>query len=150
MSELRTLEQRKIDVLAALERNADMWLASADSTGHPHLIAASTWWDGKLLTVATTAASRTVGNLVGTGRARFAVGAPSDVIVIDAELEGSTPAGEAAPDLADGFVRAVGWDPRNVSDGWVLYMFRPTRIQAYRGYGELEGRDVMRHGRWIE
>jgi hypothetical protein len=31
----------------------------------------------------------------------------------------------------------------------VFFRLRPTRIQAYRGYGELEGRDVMRGGRWV-
>jgi hypothetical protein len=59
------------------------------------------------------------------------------------------PAGEAEPRLAEGFAKGVGWDPREVGDGWVFYRFRPTRIQAYRGYDELDGRDVMRDSRWL-
>jgi hypothetical protein len=29
-------------------------------------------------------------------------------------------------------------------------MLRPTRIQAYRGYDELEGRDVMREAELVQ
>jgi len=42
----RKLDQRKTDVLAALNKQADLWLATADMTGRPHLIAISAWWDG--------------------------------------------------------------------------------------------------------
>jgi hypothetical protein len=34
-----------------------------------------------------------------------------------------------------------------VGAGWAFYRLRP-RIQAYRGYDELERRDVMRNSRW--
>ena len=47
-------------------------------------------------------------------------------------------------DLAKAF-----WDPREVGEGWTFYRLRPTRIQAYRGYDELEGRDVMRGSAWL-
>jgi len=82
----RKLDQRKTDVLAALNKQADLWLATADMTGRPHLIAISAWWDGSKVIVATTGGSRTA---------------------------------------------------------------MPSRIQAYRGYDELSGRDVMRDGRWL-
>jgi hypothetical protein len=29
------------------------------------------------------------------------------------------------------------------------FRLRPVRVQAYRGYDELEGRDVMRDGDWL-
>jgi hypothetical protein len=51
--------------------------------------------------------------------------------------------------VAEGFSRAVGWDPREVGEGWAFFRLRPLRIQAYRGYDELEGRDVMRGSRWL-
>lgn len=149
MSELRSTQQRKADVQAVLERNGDAWLATADSSGGPHLIPVSAWWDGESIAFATRVPSSTARNLDGAGRpARFAFGAPDDVIVVDAELVDSRSTGADAR-LTDGFVAAVGWDPRGESGDWWLFRLRPTRIQAYRGYGELAGRDVMRGSRWL-
>jgi hypothetical protein len=79
---------------------------------------------------------------------RLAAGAPNDVVMIDARVVESV-AANAAAEVADGFAIAVGWDPREVGDGWAFYRLRPTRIQAYRGYDELEGRDVMRRSTWL-
>jgi len=79
---------------------------------------------------------------------RLAAGSPADVIMIDAGVIETVPASEA-PELADGFTIAVGWDPRAVAEGWAFYRLRPIRIQAYRGYDELEGRLVMRNSRWL-
>jgi hypothetical protein len=148
MSDLRTVEARRADVLVALEAQRDLWIATADTSGKPHLIAASAWWDGTDLVVATRGDSRTASNLVVGSEVRLAAGSPADVIMVDARVVDSVPAGEAG-ELADGFTIAVGWDPREVGEGWVFYRLRPTRIQAYRGYDELEGRFVMRNSRWL-
>jgi Pyridoxamine 5'-phosphate oxidase len=148
MPELRTVEARKADVLTALESQQDMWLATADAAGRPHLIAVSAWWDGTDLVVATTAGSRTGSNLAAGPTVRLAAGAPNDVIMIDARVVESV-AANLAPEVADGFAIAVGWDPREVGEGWAFYRLRPTRIQAYRGYDELEGRDLMRDATWL-
>ena len=152
MGELRSVATRKAAVLGVLEGQRDLWLATADRTGRPHMIAVSAWWDGTDLVVATTAASRTARNLAGGTEVRLAAGAPDDVIMIDATVVESVAATEAA-ELADGFAIAVGWNPRDVQEqsghGWVFYRLRPTRIQAYRGYDELEGREVMTNSRWL-
>jgi hypothetical protein len=148
MSDLRSVEARKADVLGVLEGQRDLWLATGDRSGRPHLIAVSAWWDGTDLVVATTAASRTAANLAGSPHVRLAAGAPEDVIMIDATVVESVAANEAA-ELADGFAIAVGWDPRGVGEGWAFYRLHPTRIQAYRGYDELEGRNVMTNSRWL-
>jgi len=108
MTELRTVEARKAEVLAALERQGDLWLATGDSAGRPHLIAVSAWWDGTDLVVATTAGSRTAANLAAGRNARLAAGATNDVVMIDARVVESTPATQAA-EVADGFAIAVGW-----------------------------------------
>ena len=145
---LRTIAERKKDVLAALESHHDLWVATADAKGQPHLIAASSWWDGSFIVVTTRVESRTAHNL-GTARlAKLGHGMPADVVLIDAKLENSTAAGQADDELADGLSKAVGWDPREVGDDWAFYRLRPRRIQAYRGYEEIEGRDVMKGGRW--
>lgn len=149
MSEERTLRQRKADTVAALNRQGDLWLATADTGGKPHLIAVSAWWDGSHLIIATAAASRSARNLDANGIARLALGTPEDVIVIDAAVADRVKVREAAAPLADGFTAAVGWDPREINADWVFFRLTPARIQAYRGYDELEGRDVMQLGRWL-
>ena len=145
---MRDTKTRKADVLAALERQQDLWIATAGVDGHPHLIAVSAWWDGSGLVIATVGTSRTARNLAGNPTARLALGAPDDVVVIDARSTGGRPASDSS-ELAAGFAAAVGWDPRQVGEGWVFFRLEPARIQAYRGYDELEGRDVMRNSRWL-
>lgn len=149
MGERRTVEQRQADTIAALNRQRDLWLATADPSGRPHLIAVSAWWDGNHLVIATTAASRSARNLDTNGIARLALGTPDDVIVIDAAVADSVKVREADAEIASGFKSAVGWDPRDVDGDWVFFRLTPARIQAYRGYDELDGRDVMQLGRWL-
>ncbi len=149
MSEGRNAAQRKADVLAALEKNRDLWLASADGSGKPHLIAASSWWDGTSLVIATRAGSLTATNLASTGLARLAAGSPDDVVMIDVRVSERVPVGEASSSMKAGFVKAVGWDPAGEGDDWAFFVLTPVQIQAYRGYGELAGRNVMQNSRWV-
>lgn len=150
MSNSRSVAERKADVLAALEGQGDLWLATAGEAGRPHLIAVSAWWDGTDLVVATTSASRTAVNLAaGSSRVRLAAGAPADAIMIDANLVDRIDVAKA-PEVAQGFAGAVGWNPAEVGPGWEFFRLRPTRIQAYRGYEELEGRNVMSDSRWLD
>jgi GMP synthase (glutamine-hydrolysing) len=149
MSELRTPTQRKADILAALDGNSDAWLATAGRSGRPHLIAVSAWWHDGLLTIATRATTQTARNLDTTRVGRVALGSPADVVMIDAELDGAVAVADAPAALSGGFSAGVGWDPAEEGPDWRFFTLRPTRIQAYRGYGELEGRDVMKDGRWL-
>jgi hypothetical protein len=127
---MRDTQTRKADVLAALEQQADMWLSTADPAGRPHR------------------ASRTSRNMKINRAVRLGGGSPSDAIMIDAEVV-EIPAVDDSAELAGSFAAAVGWDPRQVGKGWMFFRLRPTRIQAYRGYDELEGRDLMRGSRWL-
>ena len=145
---MRDTKTRKADVLAALERQKDLWIATADPPGRPHVIAVSAWWDGSGVVIATLGTSRTARNLAANRLARLALGSPDDVIVIDARSSESWPVSDSA-ELAGKFAAAVGWDPREVGEGWVFFRLEPARVQAYRGYDELLGRDVMRNSRWL-
>jgi hypothetical protein len=149
MSDLRTIEQRKTDVLAALGQNRDLWLATSSRSGRPHLIAVSTWWDGSGLVMATVDGSRTARNLDATGVGRLGAGTTDDVIMIDVRVAGSVPVADAPSGLKDGFAAGAGWDPAEEGDGWRFFRLQPMAIQAYRGYGELEGRQVMRDANWL-
>lgn len=148
MSELRSIERRKADALAALGRNADLWLATAGPAGRPHLIAVSAWWDGEHIVIATAGRSTTARNLEATGLARVAAGSPADALMVDVRAPAGIPV-EADPELAAGFASGVGWNPAEVGPGWKFFRLEPVRIQAYRGYDELEGRDVMSDSRWL-
>ena len=145
---MRDAKTRKADTLAALERQKDVWLATADPAGRPHIIAASAWWDGSDLVVATRAGTKTALNMETNPIVRVARGAPSDAIVIEAQMIESRIAKDA-PDLAAGFAAACGWDPREEGEGWAFFRLRPTRIQAFRGYEEVRGRDVMIRSEWL-
>jgi hypothetical protein len=149
VSEDRSLEKRTADVRKALSRNGDVYLATASSSGRPHLIAASSWWDGQRLVVATAATSRTSRNLDTTRLARLALGTPADMIVIDANVVDVVDVDRADQQMRDGFAAAVGWNPADEGPGWRFFRLAPVSMQAYRGYGELQGRDVMRDGTWL-
>lgn len=138
---------RKKDALAALERQGEYWLATAEVGGRPHLIAVSGWWDGYDIVFTTLGSSKTARNLAMNPAAKLAGGTPSDAIVIEAQMMDSVMVDDA-PDVAEGFKKAMGWDPREM-EGWMFFRLRPTRIQAFRGYDEIEDRDVMVRSKWV-
>src|SRR5438045_9158743 len=110
MTELRSTAQRKADVVRALERNADIWLATASASGQPHLIAVSSWWDGSRLVIATRQASPTARNLRSNKRGRVALGTPEDVVMIDVTALDRPAVAEAQPDLQRCLVNDAGRD----------------------------------------
>ncbi len=149
MSEaLRDPAARKKDVLAALEKQGHYWLATAQVGGGPHMIAVSGLWDGNEMVVTTLGSSKTARNMAMNPLVVLAGGDPSDAIVIHAQVVESSPVRDSAR-LRDEWKAAMGWDPGELGD-WMFYRLRLTRIQAFRGYGEIEGRDVMIRGRWVE
>ncbi len=149
MSGLRTTAQRRADATAAFERQGDAWLATAGASGEPHLIVVSCAWTGDRFVVATRGDSPTARNLDRAVRARMGFGATDDVVMVDAVVDATRPATPSGGDLTSSFVAALGWDPAEEGDDWRFFVLRPTRIQAYRGYGERAGREVMREGRWL-
>ncbi len=144
---MRDTATRKADVLAALEKQGHYWLATASVSGKPHVIAVSGWWDGTDLVVTTLGSSKTARNLAMSQMATLAGGDPSDAIVIQAQMIESADV-EKATALAEGFEKAMGWDPREM-DGWMFFRLRPIQIQAFRGYDEIGNRDVMLRSRWV-
>lgn len=145
---MRDTATRKTDVLQVLGGNKDAWLSTADPKGRPHVIATSTWWTGSEIVVTTRGASQTARNMALNPQVKLALGPPEDAVTIDAEVVESRPV-EDAPELATGFASGAGWDPREVGKGWMFFRLKPKRIQAFRGYDEIENRDVMRGSRWL-
>ncbi len=148
MTVLRTTAERVTDTRRLLEIAQSGWLSTAAADGRAHLIACTAWWHEGEIWVATRGGTRTARNLGATRHARLALGSTDDATLLDLEAEDLTPAGQV-PAVADGFNAAAGWDPREVGSDWVFVRFRPTRIQAYRGYDETPDSDVLRDGRWL-
>jgi hypothetical protein len=144
----RSRSERRADALGKLERHVDVWVASANARGDAHLVPLSFYWDGGRLTVATPTSSVTGRNLARAGWARMALGPTRDVVILEGPVE-IVPA-EDDPELAALHANAAGFDTRESRTRWIFARMTPRRIQAWREENELEGRDLMRDGVWLD
>ncbi|MCX5079835.1 pyridoxamine 5'-phosphate oxidase family protein [Streptomyces sp. NPDC056121] len=150
MPPARTAKQRKQDTLDRLERDEDVWVATADGeNATPYLVPLSFLWDGATLLLATPAASPTGRNLRATRRARLGVGPTRDVVMIEGTAQTLTPA-ELPDGVGDAFAEKTGFDPRTLTSEYLYFRVTPRRVQAWREANELAGRDLMRDGEWVE
>ncbi|MEV8317496.1 pyridoxamine 5'-phosphate oxidase family protein [Streptomyces sp. NPDC059900] len=148
MSAPRPPEQRKQDVLHRLAHDVDAWVATAGADGGiPYLVPLSFRWTGEALLVATPDASITGRNLRATGKARVAVGPTRDVVMIEGAVR-ALGEGELTAEDLDDFAEQTGFDPRKLDTVYTYFRITPQRIQAWREADELEGRELMRGGRW--
>ena len=148
MPEARDLATRKADTLALLATPAiDVWVATASAAGTPHLVPVSLAWSDDRAVIAVEGSSVTARNLSASGHARLAVGPTRDVVMIDAVLENTVGTMDDTA-LGDAYAAQADWDPRN-SRGYTFLVLRPVRVQAWREANEIEGRDLMRDGRWL-
>jgi tRNA-Thr(GGU) m(6)t(6)A37 methyltransferase TsaA len=145
----RTAQRRKRDALDLLERDIDAWVASADpGDGTPYLVPLSFLWDGEHILLATPSSSPTGRNLQATGRVRLGIGPTRDLVLIEATVQAPVAAGEVPDEVGDAFAAKTGFDPRQLT-GYLYFRLHPQRLQAWREANELEGRDLMRDGRWL-
>jgi hypothetical protein len=148
MAEARDGETRKADTLAMLATQAiDVWVATASAAGVPHLVPVSLAWVDERVVIAVEGSSVTARNLTASGQARLGVGPTRDVVMIEADLEKAVDV--AADDvLSAAYVAQADWDPRR-SPGYVFFVLRPVRMQAWREANEIAGRTLMRDGAWL-
>lgn len=140
--------QRKRDALARLEREMDVWVATADGDGLPCLVPLWFLWDGEALWLATRLKTPTGRNLRDAGRARLALGDTQDVVLVDGEAEMYT-SDTVPPAAVEEFLAKTGWDPRTESLPYVWFRVRPRAVQARNGVHEMRGRYLMRDGDWV-
>ncbi|MFH9008024.1 pyridoxamine 5'-phosphate oxidase family protein [Streptomyces afghaniensis] len=146
---VRSAEQRKKDTLHRLEHDVDAWVATAGSaSGTPYLVPLSFLWNGSYLLFATPASSPTGRNLAATGRARVGIGPTRDVVLVDGSVETVQPADLTEQD-AELFAAKTGFDPRRLATPYLYFRVVPQRVQAWREADELDGRELMRDGRWL-
>ena len=148
IAEARDCETRKADTLAMLATQAiDVWVATASAAGAPYLVPVSLAWVDERAVIAVEGSSVTARNLTASGEARLAVGPTRDVVMIDAVLEKAVDV--AADDaLGAAYVAQADWDPRR-GTGYVFFVLRPVRVQAWREANEIAGRTLMRDGTWL-
>ena len=144
----RSRSQRIVDTLAKLRDDVDLWVASADEHGGAYLVPLSFYWDDATLTIATPRVSRTAVNLLRARSARVALGHTRDVVMVEGQVE-ELPVGPDPP-LEDAHAHATGFDLRTEHEDYVYLRIRPQSIQAWREANELAGRQLMRHGRWLD
>jgi hypothetical protein len=145
----RTPTQRKRDALHRLEHDIDAWVATAEGGGGtPYLVPLSFLWDGITLLVATPSSSPTSRNLQATGKVRLGIGPTRDLVLIEGTVR-ALAAGELPGEVGDAFADKTGFDPRQETSSYVYFRIHPQRLQAWREANELEGRELMRGGRWL-
>ena len=143
--ENRSLARRIDATRARLERELDAWVSTANSD-RPWLVPLSfLWHDGKLL-FGIDASAVTGWNIRASGRARVALADAQDVVLIDgsATVEDLS---QLADETAARYRAKHGSDLRDWATG--LLVVTPTKVQAWRGEPELEGKVVMRDGVWL-
>jgi hypothetical protein len=144
---MRSTGQRKSDAIEKLEKDQDVWVATADERGIAHLVPLSLCWhDGKVV-VAVEARSRTARNASAGGQARVALGPSRDIVMIDAAA--TVIPCSAAPAIAAAYRARTGWQPGAHGGEWVFILFQPATMQVWREADEIAGRTVMRDGAWL-
>ena len=143
----RGLEERLRDTRARLESDVDVWVATPGSPG-VHLIPLSYLWDGDAFLVSTPRASVTGRNLLADGHVRLGLGPTRDVVVVDGTAA-PVEIADLRPETGDAFATRTGFEPRELDEPYQYFLIRPQRIQAWREANELQGRALMRDGRWL-
>jgi hypothetical protein len=144
----RSRAQRRRDTEHRFAHDVDLWVASASANGAPYLVPLSFDWDGEALLVATPTNSPTGRNLAATGAARLGLGHTRDVVMIEGVVEVIEIDG-LQRQQGDRFAVRTGFDPRALSTPYRWFRISPRRVQAWREVNELEGRELMRDGRWL-
>jgi nitroimidazol reductase NimA-like FMN-containing flavoprotein (pyridoxamine 5'-phosphate oxidase superfamily) len=89
-AEPRSRARRRRDTEHRLNRDVDLWVASASADGAPYPAPLSFGWDGEALLVATPTDSPTGRNLAASRTARLGLGHTRDVSMIDGEEQMET------------------------------------------------------------
>jgi hypothetical protein len=106
-------------------------------------------WDGATLLVATPSSSPTGRNLRASGKVRLGLGPTRDVVLVEGTVQAVAAADEIPAEVGDAFAAKTGFDPRELTTPYTYFRIRPGRLQAWREANELEGRELMRGGRWV-
>ena len=145
---MRSTAQRKSDAVEKLNKDQDVWVATADDRGIAHLVPLSLCWHDGMVVVAVEATSRTARNASASGQARLALGPTRDVVMIDAKAS-IVARQDAGPAIVGSYRERTGWEPGSDGGDWVYVLLTPTSIQVWRDVNEIAERTVMGDGTWL-
>ncbi|MGI9016800.1 MAG: pyridoxamine 5'-phosphate oxidase family protein [Euzebya sp.] len=137
---------RIADTLTRLTTDHDCWLATAGTEG-AWLVPLSFIWHDQRIVMATGSRSRVVSDVALRSRVRLAVGPTRDVVILDGTAT-TMPVSDIEDEVVQEFARKLSTDPREWAG--TLVVVTPTRIQAWREENELEGREIMSAGVWLD
>lgn len=140
--------ERKRDVLDRLEREIDIWVASADGDGLPCMVPLWFVWHAECVWLVTRVTNPTGRNLRDGGRTRLAFADTRDVVLIDGDVR-THRLTEVPAEAAEAFLAKTGWDPRQDSASYAFFEVRPSAVQAWHEQRELPKRHIMRDGVWL-
>ncbi|MGW5049580.1 pyridoxamine 5'-phosphate oxidase family protein [Actinokineospora sp. NPDC004072] len=143
----RTTQDRLRDTRARLDGDVDLWVATA-GPGGPHLVPLSFLWDGATVLISTPLSSVTARNLLADPRVRLSFGPTRDVVMVAGTAEPVAVA-DLGAEVGDAFAAKTGFDPRTLAQPYQYFRITPQRVQAWREENELQGRVLMRKGRWV-
>jgi hypothetical protein len=135
-------------VLAKLETEVDVWVASASADGDAYLVPLSFAWDGARLTIAVSESSVTGRNIARSGWARLGLGPTRDVVIVEGPVEVVRVGDD--DELAFAHAAKAGFDAREATGRWIFLRVTPRTIQAWREVNELDGRRIMIDGEWLQ
>lgn len=145
---IRSPNERKAAALHRLEHDANVWIATANASGTPHLIPLSLAWDGARIIVATPTASPTVRNAGLSGSVKASMDSAADVVLIDGTAD-IVDRASAGSDLLRLHSERVGWQIPADGDAWSILIITPRVIRVWNSPAEIPNRTIMRHGVWI-
>lgn len=70
-------------------------------------------------------------------------------VLVEGTVETVQP-GELTEQDAELFAAKTDFDPRRLATPYLYFRVVPRRIQAWREADELDGRELMRDGRWLK
>ncbi|MBH5334801.1 pyridoxamine 5'-phosphate oxidase family protein [Streptomyces pactum] len=147
---VRSQAQRKHDVLERLEREEDIWVASAALSGTPYLVPLSFLWDGEAVWLSTRAGNPTGRNLRATGLVRMSLAHTRDVVLLDGRVTEVVAPQDMPEETGDAFAAKSRWDPRSARDtpSYMYFKVLLTGVQAWHEEHEIHERHLMRNGVW--
>jgi len=145
----RTIAERAAHARNRLSSDHNVWISTGSQDGIPHLVPLSLAWLDGAIVVATPSTTPTARNARASGRARAALDNADDVVIFDTDVE-TQPFDDAPTAMVNGYIESVGWDPRDNPGSWSLLVLRPRTAHVWNGPAEIDGRTIIRDGRWLD
>lgn len=121
---------------------------SATGTGSPGSSGSSHGDDRGSVWLATRITNPTGRNLLASGKTRLCFGHTRDVVLMHGTARVYRRE-DLPPGVGDAFAAKDGWDPRKDHESYVFFQVVPEVMQVWGTVAEMNGRTLMRDGKWL-